>query len=110
MRNIDCDKCGACCQTFPVLVSEADAVREPRVKECGLELPEFLKRPGWDFKLHPLPFLEGCCFLGENKLCTVYETRPDVCRKFEAGTEECAEARARVGLPPLDEWEPEAPS
>jgi len=107
MGKVECDKCGACCQTFPVLVSLSDAMREPRIKQCAIELPEHLKQPSWDFKLHPLPFHRGCCFLGGDDLCTVYETRPDVCRTFEAGTEECAEARARLGLPPLQEWQPD---
>jgi Fe-S-cluster containining protein len=108
MGKVECDKCGACCQTFPVLVSLSDATREPRIKQCAIELPEHLKQPSWDFKLHPLPFHRGCCFLGGDALCTIYETRPDVCRTFEAGSKQCIEARAHLGLPPLQEWQPDS--
>jgi len=96
-----CDRCGACCCTFPVLASTDDAVREPRIAACARKLEPWLERPGWRWQLHPLPFQEGCTFLGDDSLCRIYETRPDVCRRFEAGSPECAEARRRRGLPPL---------
>ena len=53
------------------------------------------------FQLHPLPFHDGCAFLDKDNLCTIYEHRPNVCRIFQAGTEECQEARRRIGLAPL---------
>jgi len=97
-----CDRCGACCKTFPVLVSIGDARREPRITCETLELPEWQRTEEWRYRLHPLPFLQGCCFLQEDNLCAVYDTRPDPCRRFQAGSPECAEARSRVGLSPLD--------
>lgn len=98
----ECDRCGACCKTFPVLVSIGDARREPRITCETLELPEWQQTEEWRYRLHPLPFLEGCCFLQQDNLCSVYDTRPDPCRRFQAGSPECAEARSRVGLAPLD--------
>jgi Fe-S-cluster containining protein len=41
---------------------------------------------------------ESCAFLNEDQLCRIYATRPDVCRRFEAGSEQCIEARARAGI------------
>jgi Fe-S-cluster containining protein len=100
---IPCDLCGACCQTFPVLVSIGDAALEPRIQDEALRLKPWQRKEEWEYQLHPLPFNEGCCFLATEKLCSIYETRPAVCRKFAAGTPECSEARARVGLSPLSE-------
>lgn len=97
----ECDRCGACCRTFPVLVSIGDAEREPRIAQEALQLPEWERRPEWEFRLHPLPFHRGCAFLGHDDRCSVYETRPAVCRRFAAGSDGCAEAREREGLPPL---------
>jgi Fe-S-cluster containining protein len=37
--------------------------------------------------------------LGGQCGCTVYEDRPAVCRRSEAGSELCREARDRAGLP-----------
>jgi Fe-S-cluster containining protein len=94
--------CGACCRTFPVLVSIGDSRREPRIEAEACPIEPWNRTSEWEFKLHPLPFSRGCLFLDENDSCSVYETRPDVCRIFDAGSKQCSEARGRVGLPPLD--------
>lgn len=96
-----CDMCGACCQTFPVLVSIGDARREPRIAQEACAVEPWHRSEEWEYKLHPLPFSRGCLYLNENNRCSIYETRPDVCRVVEAGGEQCAEARARLGLAPL---------
>jgi Fe-S-cluster containining protein len=93
-----CDLCGACCRTFSIFASAADAQREPRIREEGRPVPEHLADQRWTYRLYPLPFHEACCFLdGENR-CTIYETRPDVCRGFEVGGPQCQEARKARGL------------
>lgn len=96
-----CDRCGACCRTFPVFASAADAEREPRLVVFGKRLEPWLETEQWRYQLHPLPFLEGCAFLNGQNLCSIYETRPSVCRSFDAGSAQCTEARRRIGLPPL---------
>ncbi|MGF1578943.1 MAG: YkgJ family cysteine cluster protein [Gemmataceae bacterium] len=101
LEDFECDECGACCRTFPIFASEADAEREPRVAEEGKTLAAHLKAPGWKFQLYPLPFHENCCFLDHQNKCTIYTTRPQVCRNFAAGSPQCQEARARVDLPRL---------
>jgi len=101
LARISCDMCGACCRTFPVLVSIGDAKREPRIRDEGMQLREWERRDEWEYRLHPLPFRRGCAFLAQDNSCSVYETRPSVCRRFEAGSPECHEARERVGLAPL---------
>lgn len=101
MSHYECDGCGACCRTWPVLVSDDDAAREPRIRREGRELPQYLATPYWRYRLFPLPFHERCCFLGEDQRCGIYETRPRVCREFEAGLERCQEARKLSDLPPL---------
>jgi Fe-S-cluster containining protein len=96
--TLECDSCGACCSTFVVLVSERDAEREPRIKSESMEVEPWLQSDESRFRLHPLPFHEGCCFLGVDKLCAIYQSRPAVCRKFTAGSPQCQEARAVKGL------------
>jgi Fe-S-cluster containining protein len=102
MSHFDCDGCGACCRTFPIFASAADAGREPRVRAEARRLDPSLATPGWEYRLFPLPFHEACCFLDDANRCTVYATRPDVCRAFAAGSDQCQEARARCGLPKLE--------
>jgi Fe-S-cluster containining protein len=97
-NHYECDCCGACCETFPVRVSLADGVREPRIAQEALVLPRWQQTAEYHYALHPLPFCDGCLLLSQDKKCTVYATRPDVCRGFLAGSEECQEARKRKGL------------
>lgn len=36
-----------------------------------------------------------------NQRCTIYTTRPNICREFQAGSSQCQEARNRNGMEPL---------
>lgn len=101
MSGFECDGCGACCRTFRVLVSAEDAARERRIAGEARELPDHQATPLWRFQLFPLPFHEACCFLDEALRCTIYATRPRVCREFAAGGERCQEARREAGLEAL---------
>jgi Fe-S-cluster containining protein len=100
-NHYECDGCGACCAYYTIFASRQDAAREPRIAAETLELGGWLETAKWAYKLHPLPFHESCCFLDAGKRCTIYETRPDVCREFAAGAQPCQDARVAKGLPPL---------
>ena len=102
MPTFDCDQCGACCRTFPIFASAADAEREPRLAEEARALPDHLATHAWRFQLFPLPFHDACCFLDDRNRCGVYATRPATCGAFAAGSEQCQEARRRQGLAVLD--------
>ncbi len=101
MPVYECDGCGACCRTFPIFASETDAQREPRIAVEGRQLSGWLATEQWTYQLFPLPFHETCCFLDGDNRCTIYATRPDVCRRFEPGSDQCQEARRECGLPVL---------
>jgi Fe-S-cluster containining protein len=100
--EFECDSCGACCRTFPIFAGAADAEREPRLRAEARQLPPWLATAEWTYQLFPLPFQQACCFLGADNRCTIYCTRPEVCRTFAAGSPQCQEARARQGLGPLE--------
>jgi Fe-S-cluster containining protein len=105
MTGYECDGCGACCGAYLIFASEADAAREPRIKAEGRRLADHLATSTWAYQIHPLPFHETCCFLDEKARCTIYSTRPEVCRAFAAGDEQCQNARLRAGLPLLERVE-----
>lgn len=96
--DYDCENCGACCRCFPIFASGTDAAREPAIRTETRELEPHLATEDKAYQMHPLPFLDGCAFLKKDQLCRIYATRPDVCRRFEAGSAQCIEARARVGI------------
>ena len=98
MKTFTCEGCGACCRTFPIFASEKDAKREPRIAKEGLLLPEYMRDEAWTYRLFRLPFHEACCFLGKDNRCTIYATRPNVCREFIPGEAQCREARERQNL------------
>jgi Fe-S-cluster containining protein len=98
METYTCDNCGACCKSFPIYASAADAEGEPRICGESLHLPPEQATPAWQFRLYPLPFLETCCFLNEQNRCEIYCTRSEVCRQFTAGSAQCQEVLARQGL------------
>ncbi len=80
-----CRGCAACCLGLPDMyanVSESDRAREPRL--AGKQ---------------QLAVGERCEFLA-GKLCSIYATRPDVCRNFEIAGYQCRTTRAAAGLPP----------
>src|SRR5262245_37038124 len=102
MPIYECDGCGACCRTFPIFAAQTDADREPRIAAEGRKLPQALTTGEWHYRLYPLPFLEACCFLDGEDRCAIYATRPDVCRRFAAGSDQCQQARERQGLGVLE--------
>jgi Fe-S-cluster containining protein len=90
-----CDGCWAGCCTLPVEVSASDLIRLQLIdeEEAAVSLKAVAK------KLMKLKIIqafnaksqifvleqrhgEDCVFLGKDRLCTVYEKRPEVCRKF----------------------------
>lgn len=98
-EDYDCESCGACCRCYPIFALEGDALREPQIAKNGIRCDDFLGKKGEvAYRLHPLPFLDACAFLGDDQLCRIYETRPELCRRFEPGSSQCVEARERVGV------------
>jgi Fe-S-cluster containining protein len=95
-RNGLCDGCWAGCCTLPVEVSAADLIRLELIseEEAAVSLKAVAKKlmkqklvqafnaKSGIFVLEQR-YGEDCVFLGrQDRLCTVYEKRPEVCRKF----------------------------
>jgi len=103
-KIIQCKKCGKCCHTFIIEIGQLDVVREPRLLEHAKLLDgngkiehesdyekEYLLAAG-----ETMP----CPFLVDNK-CSIYPTRPNCCVAFEAGGQQCAEARLKPDTEPV---------
>lgn len=77
-------RCGRCCEVAIVEASFRDAEREPRIAETGTPLMDDMRtgvkeQVGW-----MLGRTDGHCvfFDPEQRLCTIYDTRPLECRVF----------------------------
>lgn len=102
-----CQSCGACCQTvlgvsvgFWAACTASDVKQMP--KRVRLKLVP--TRTGSQRGLATPQRKDGSCgFLrgtpGERVSCAIYDTRPMLCRKYEAGSEFCRSSRREIGLP-----------
>ncbi|MBL8678771.1 MAG: YkgJ family cysteine cluster protein [Myxococcales bacterium] len=90
--ELDCTTCAACCIKNRVVLDDADLARL-----AGTDRPELTKKPyvrtDKGVKLLALDKTTGACVHLNNKLCGIYERRPDNCRWFPAATEPCLIAR-----------------
>ena len=81
-----CVKCAGCCSNFPFVVLSTDEIGALS-KFTGLDADAFFDS---DRGSSPRRFLKhqksgSCVFLREaagNKVCSVYEARPSVCRSY----------------------------
>lgn len=104
----DCERCGACCRAQPpfgggvyVRVDAADVARLTTAEAARLVVAA--PNGGRALRLVTDPRGEQVCAalegrLGDRVSCAVYPRRPGVCRRLEAGSEECLLARAEAGL------------
>jgi Fe-S-cluster containining protein len=83
-------------------VGPSDVLREPKIGERGLKLDAYGK-----FAILSCKWLlnsEGSCtctFLGKDNCCEIYQSRPEVCVNYQAGSDDCQSLRRKAGLAPL---------
>jgi Fe-S-cluster containining protein len=107
MLTYECDKCGACCKGIPIVeTDDLDVLREPRLIDAdphhrGKSVAQMVLEIRTEMKAVIIACGSACPFLGTDNGCTIYPTRPNACVGMEVGDEQCQDARARQGLPPL---------
>ena len=97
-----CTTCGACCASFRVDFSVQECEDQGGRVPAGLVVevtPHTARMRGTDHQPPRCAALSGT--LGEKIGCGIYEWRPSPCREFEEGSDACAMARRRHGLPAL---------
>lgn len=85
----DC-RCGNCCRRLLIEVDAEDARREPKIAErcspiyTAAEITKSGRRELQGFFLNSKANDFACAFLDQaTNLCTIYETRPLICRLFD---------------------------
>ena len=105
-----CDHCGACCQGHLIVETTAlDVMREPKLIDAdphytGLSRDEVLTQldSEWRALIIACGTERPCIYLGSDKRCTIYPTRPNACVGLQPGDDQCQYARRAAGLPPLE--------
>ena len=101
--TVDCRTCGACCygdeMWIHVMASDDD-----RLGDEGTRHLTVLTQHGRGYFARSMKMLGGRCIAFRDRLadggcgCSIYETRPDICREFQAGSPDCLAARRRRGI------------
>jgi Fe-S-cluster containining protein len=99
----DCMTCGACCATMVCVgVRPGENVAPEHcwdiVKEMDdgeIVVDRYLRRDGETLICSALDVGEAAV------ACTIYETRPQMCRDFEAGSDRCHALRRATGVEPF---------
>jgi|SRR5581483_9516201 len=110
MADYDCTLCGACCVSeWPCLGHVMlDDTEIERLGRMGLPLVGATHPlPPYRYSMLATRIIEDdkrICVafggtVGQKCGCTIYEQRPELCRKYQVGGQECRKARARAGLP-----------
>ncbi len=97
----DCRRCGACCAAevpspFYVGLRAPDLVRlEPRWRDRHVSRGSIVTRLDGAGRCVCVA-LRGT--VGRRASCSIYERRPDECRRLEPGSRDCLAARAQAGI------------
>lgn len=82
-----CTSCGRCCYQVVELIAGVDVVAESMVVEHDGQRCMEQRGDGACVALDPV-----------TKLCTIYESRPSVCRAFDRGGELCVKVLERAAI------------
>lgn len=91
--ELDCIACGACCHDSNVIMDEVDLDRFRKGGRKDLTTSKYIVRHQ-DGRISLRFAKPGPCQLqAADNRCTIYEIRPDNCRRFVTGSEACLAAR-----------------
>ena len=82
-KKSQCEKCtGLCCKYFALPIDtpeDKEDYDDIRWYLCHNDVTVFVEDGDWFIQFHTV-----CKNLGADNLCVAYETRPEICREYEA--------------------------
>lgn len=106
MKERICQRCGACCSSYAILLTQADVDAEPKLKPVAVPIAQITKElvtPAYADELYYIAGTEKrparCPMLSEDNLCLIYNCRPWACRRYPSCRFWChAAALEKAGL------------
>jgi Fe-S-cluster containining protein len=81
-KTFVCERCGECCKKLYILLASNDI---ERIKKLGHALDSFSESEQLgEYKgKRVLKKVDSkCIFLSDDNLCKIYDSRPEICRKY----------------------------
>jgi Fe-S-cluster containining protein len=89
MRERVCRRCGACCSSYAILLTQVDVDAESKLKSVAMPISQAQERlvtPAHPDELYYIAGTEKrparCPMLAEDNLCLIYYRRPRACRRY----------------------------
>lgn len=100
--SYQCDNCGECCRSMLARATIVDAMREPRIEsECRRAKVNGVVEDWYVLNGDPVADALPPCRFHTGTGCGIYNTRPNTCVAFQAGSPDCQALRKDAGLAPL---------
>lgn len=108
-RNRTCNKCGKCCSIYKLLLTQDDLDREPKLiaSSCAID-QSVQERFNIDKKyrriINTIESSQQCHFYAEGIGCSIYESRPEMCRNYIPTLNNCIKARMAYAGFNFEQW------
>ena len=81
-KTFKCERCGDCCKKLYIILNDSD-IKD--IKKLGYQLDSFseIEQVGEYKGKRVLKKIDGrCVFLADDNLCKIYDSRPEICKKY----------------------------
>ena len=97
---MECQRCGECCLRMLIEIDQEDIDREGQLADyCRPLRSPFTGEADGESWGYNMSHVGGCPFLDDKTCeCMIYETRPKICRQFEAGGSQGRWMRGEITL------------
>ncbi|MBW2979822.1 YkgJ family cysteine cluster protein [Candidatus Woesearchaeota archaeon] len=81
-KTFNCERCGECCKKLYIILNDSDI---KNIEKHGYQLDSFseTEQVGEYKGKRVLKKINGrCVFLTNDSLCKIYDSRPEICKKY----------------------------
>ena len=105
LKDSECKKCGKCCNTYKIKLTQKDLDREPQLVENVVPMSDFQKNAyktekGMEYigRLKTINNGYQCVFYDKDIGCKIHSTKPDECKAYTPSIAHCKGTEIRKYL------------